>query len=177
MSPITITHILVILVASAVKAQEERVAPGVPPVKYEQEQTTEKLPTIPQDDHDHHHEHRSDMFDSSNIDKERDHIQRHMSVPIDTSKMSENELQFHYFKMYDTDNNDKLDGCELMKSVLHWHDDQLKNATGDETKKIPKTFSDETLAGLVDPLIIRGDNNKDGFIDYAEYQLAQMKKR
>lgn len=40
---------------------------------------------------------------------------------IDTSKMSENELQFYYFKMHDSDHNDKLDGCELIKSLIHWH--------------------------------------------------------
>lgn len=40
---------------------------------------------------------------------------------LDTSKMSEQELQFHYFKMHDADNNNKLDGCELIKSLIHWH--------------------------------------------------------
>ncbi|ODM94425.1 Multiple coagulation factor deficiency protein 2 [Orchesella cincta] len=115
------------------------------------------------------------MFDTSSIDKERDHIQRHMSVPIDTTKMSSNELQFHYFKMYDTDDNNMLDGCELMKSVLHWHDDQTKNNTG-ETENQIQAFTDETLAELIDPLLIRGDLNKDGFIDYGEYQVAQIKK-
>lgn len=44
-----------------------------------------------------------------------------MEVPIDTSKMSDQELQFHYFKMHDADNNNKLDGCELIKSLIHWH--------------------------------------------------------
>ena len=45
----------------------------------------------------------------------------HMDVPIDTSNMSEQELQFHYFKMHDADGNNKLDGCELVKSLIHWH--------------------------------------------------------
>lgn len=49
------------------------------------------------------------------------HIAEHMDVPIDTSKMTEQELQFHYFKMHDADNNNKLDGCELIKSLIHWH--------------------------------------------------------
>lgn len=49
------------------------------------------------------------------------HIQEHLEVPIDTSKMTEQELQFHYFKMHDADNNNKLDGCELIKSLIHWH--------------------------------------------------------
>lgn len=49
------------------------------------------------------------------------HIAEHADVPIDTSKMSDQELQFHYFKMHDADNNNKLDGCELIKSLIHWH--------------------------------------------------------
>lgn len=53
------------------------------------------------------------------------HIQEHLDVPIDTSKMSEQELQFHYFKMHDADNNNKLDGCELIKSLIHWHGKHL----------------------------------------------------
>lgn len=49
------------------------------------------------------------------------HIGEHVGVPVDTSKMTEQELQFHYFKMHDADNNNKLDGCELVKSLVHWH--------------------------------------------------------
>ena len=49
------------------------------------------------------------------------HIGEHVGVPVDTTKMSEQELQFHYFKMHDADNNNKLDGCELVKSLVHWH--------------------------------------------------------
>ena len=46
-------------------------------------------------------------------------------MPVDTSRMSEQELQFHYFKMHDADNNNKLDGCELVKSLIHWHGKNL----------------------------------------------------
>lgn len=48
-------------------------------------------------------------------------MQEHLNANIDTSKMTEQELQFHYFKMHDADNNNKLDGCELIKSLIHWH--------------------------------------------------------
>ena len=49
------------------------------------------------------------------------HMKEHADMPIDTSNMSEQELQFHYFKMHDSDGNNKLDGCELVKSLIHWH--------------------------------------------------------
>uniref|UniRef100_A0A0A9WZW8 Multiple coagulation factor deficiency protein 2 n=2 Tax=Lygus hesperus TaxID=30085 RepID=A0A0A9WZW8_LYGHE len=71
----------------------------------------------------HHHGHggQPQVLNVANIAQEKEHIQEHMSVPIDTSKMTEQELQFHYFKMHDADNNNKLDGCELIKSLIHWH--------------------------------------------------------
>jgi hypothetical protein len=54
-------------------------------------------------------------------------MKEHLDVPIDTSNMSEQELQFHYFKMHDADNNNKLDGCELIKSLIHWHGEFIMN--------------------------------------------------
>uniref|UniRef100_A0A1B0B5W3 Uncharacterized protein n=1 Tax=Glossina palpalis gambiensis TaxID=67801 RepID=A0A1B0B5W3_9MUSC len=40
------------------------------------------------------------------------------TIYIDTSKMPKAKLQFHYFKMPSFDNNNKLDGCELVKSLI-----------------------------------------------------------
>lgn len=45
----------------------------------------------------------------------------------DLSKMSEEELQFHYFKLHDNDDNNKLDGLELVKSLIHWHVEEHKH--------------------------------------------------
>lgn len=36
--------------------------------------------------------------------------------------MTEEELEFHYFKMHDYDNNNKLDGVEIGKALTHFHD-------------------------------------------------------
>ena len=43
-----------------------------------------------------------------------------MDIPMDFSTMSEEELTFYYFRMHDVDRNGKLDGCELIKSLIHW---------------------------------------------------------
>ncbi|KAH1005650.1 hypothetical protein HUJ04_006591 [Dendroctonus ponderosae] len=100
------------------------------------------------------------------------HIQEHMEVPIDTSKMSDQELQFHYFKMHDSDNNNKLDGCELIKSLIHWHEQGSKEKQGEIEEKI---FKDEELVNLIDPILNVDDTNRDGFIDYPEFIKAQQK--
>ena len=118
-------------------------------------------------------------------------MKEHLDVPIDTSKMSDQEMQFHYFKMHDTDGNNRLDGCELVKSLIHWHGKHSSTLTlcvispnissGDGSNHKPssgsgskvKIFQDQELAGMIDPILVSDDRNKDGFIDYYEFVAAQ----
>ncbi|KAK7072091.1 Multiple coagulation factor deficiency protein 2 [Halocaridina rubra] len=114
------------------------------------------------------------VLHNPNLSKERDHIKDHLEVPIDTAGMSEQELQYHYFKMHDADNNNKLDGQELIKSLFHWHD--AANHDPAKTGHAPpeaKLFTDEELVAMIDPILEQDDKNKDGFIDYPEFVQAQ----
>ena len=36
-------------------------------------------------------------------------------------QMTDEELQFHYFKLHDYDNNNMLDGIELVSAITHFH--------------------------------------------------------
>lgn len=36
-----------------------------------------------------------------------------------TSEMTEEEMQFHYFKVHDYNNDNKLDGIELISALTH----------------------------------------------------------
>lgn len=108
-------------------------------------------------------------------DKEhiRDHLEGVVEEP-DISQMSEEELQFHYFKMHDNDKNNKLDGCELIKSLIHWHLEENKQSGSNPSA--PKIFSDHDLATMIDPILDMDDQNKDGFIDYPEFVAAQQSR-
>jgi len=88
--------------------------------------------------------------------------------------MSEQELQFHYFKMHDTDGNNKLDGLELVKSLIHWHEGEDHDGHSHE---LPPIFEDKQLSFLVDPVLRNDDINNDGLIDYAEFIASQIKNR
>ncbi|XP_055523816.1 uncharacterized protein LOC129717731 isoform X2 [Wyeomyia smithii] len=116
------------------------------------------------------------VLNTHNLQQEKQHIAEHMEVPIDTSKMSEQELQFHYFKMHDADNNNKLDGCELIKSLIHWHEES-KNQPEQPGQPAhqDKIFSNDELSALIDPILSSDDHNRDGFIDYPEFVRAQNK--
>ncbi|GAB0088596.1 nuclear transcription factor Y subunit beta isoform X1 [Sergentomyia squamirostris] len=127
--------------------------------------------------HHGHHGGQPQVLNPGNIQEERDHIKEHLEVPMDTSKMTEQELQFHYFKMHDSDNNNKLDGCELIKSLIHWHEQGSKEQPhGDGQPHVEeKLFSDEELVALIDPILQMDDLSRDGYIDYPEFIKAQQK--
>eukprot|EP00096_Caligus_rogercresseyi_P004687 TRINITY_DN190_c0_g1_i4.p1 TRINITY_DN190_c0_g1~~TRINITY_DN190_c0_g1_i4.p1 ORF type:complete len:269 (+),score=107.47 TRINITY_DN190_c0_g1_i4:92-898(+) len=108
------------------------------------------------------------------IKNEKDHMKEHMDVPIDTSNMSEQELQFHYFKMHDSDGNNKLDGCELVKSLIHWHDEANHDHNSGQAVPEAKIFKDDELLNMIDPILSTDDKNQDGYIDYPEFVLAQQ---
>jgi hypothetical protein len=40
----------------------------------------------------------------------------------DVGEMTEEEKSFYYFKIHDSDNNDNLDGLEMLKAAIHRHD-------------------------------------------------------
>ncbi|XP_064077990.1 activating signal cointegrator 1 complex subunit 2 homolog [Macrobrachium nipponense] len=125
--------------------------------------------------HQPHQPHQNQhVLHNPNLSQERDHIKDHLEVPIDTSGMSEQELQYHYFKMHDADNNNKLDGQELIKSLFHWHD-AANHEPGKTGHPVPeaKLFTDEELVAMIDPILDQDDKNKDGFIDYPEFVQAQ----
>ena len=109
------------------------------------------------------------------VKHEADHVKEHLDVPLDTEDMSDQELQFHYFKMHDADGNNKLDGCELVKSLIHFHeDDEEHRGRKATTQKDLKIFSDQELSEMIDPILKSDDKNQDGYIDYPEFILAQL---
>lgn len=66
---------------------------------------------------------QSILHDKNRV-QDKEHIKEHLGGIIkepDLNKMTDEELQFHYFKMHDSDNNNMLDGSELIKSLIHWH--------------------------------------------------------
>ncbi|XP_032528387.1 multiple coagulation factor deficiency protein 2 homolog isoform X1 [Danaus plexippus] len=149
-----------------------------PPQQYQQQPPPpqQQFQQVPVQQQAHGHGHDPQLLNAANIAHERDHIQEHLDVPIDVSKMSEQELQFHYFKMHDADNNNKLDGCELIKSLIHWHEQGHKQ---EQQPGVPpvgeKIFKDDELINLIDPILSTDDHNQDGYIDYPEFIRAQQK--
>ncbi|XP_040162639.1 multiple coagulation factor deficiency protein 2 homolog isoform X4 [Anopheles arabiensis] len=145
-----------------------------PPQQQQQPQYQQQQFQQQQQHQQPHGEHgQQQVLHTGNLQQEKQHIAEHMEVPIDTSKMSEQELQFHYFKMHDSDNNNKLDGCELIKSLIHWH--EKDNGEGEHDHE-PVAYTDEQLSGIVDAVMKNMDRNNDGVVDWPEYVLSSSRR-
>lgn len=102
---------------------------------------------------------------------DKKHLQEHMQGELDLSLVTERDLQSIYFQSHDSEGNNKLDGCELVQSLLHFHSEET-SAHGQSSK----VFTDAELSMLVDPLLAMADRNKDGFIDYPEFMTGSFMK-
>lgn len=95
---------------------------------------------------------------------------------LDFSKMTEQEIEFHYFKIHDIDNNTKLDGLEILHAIQHtFHKNRLN---GDEDYKEDTTESEHDLpwiVELIDRVLQEDDINNDGYLEYVEYVMGRQR--
>ncbi|KAG0414581.1 hypothetical protein HPB47_008277 [Ixodes persulcatus] len=98
-------------------------------------------------------------YSAAEIVRDTDHIRRDLSRVLHLAQLGELETEettFYFMRMHDYDDNDKLDGLEMMQAFGHLM--EHNNETADETK----------LLGMVDSLL-SVDVNLDGFVSYPEW--------
>ncbi|XP_034943458.1 multiple coagulation factor deficiency protein 2 homolog [Chelonus insularis] len=128
-------------------------------------------PHHPQSSVSHHHyapqadvklTHDSQLLhDTAHLAEDMNNLGEH----LDLSKMSEEELDFYYFKSHDVDNNTKLDGLEMLYAIQHtFHEDDI-HETDDS---IP------LIVDLIDRVLEEDDLDNDGYLGYAEYVLSRQ---
>ncbi|ELT90233.1 hypothetical protein CAPTEDRAFT_154863 [Capitella teleta] len=109
------------------------------------------------------------LRDKINV-QDHDHIVEHLDGVVDQqAEYSEEEMQFHYFKAHDYDNNNKLDGIELISALTHYHKEAEQKDEGEESS----VMSDFELMEMVDDIMQQEDGNDDGYIDYVEFLRSQ----
>ncbi|XP_067942229.1 cell growth regulator with EF hand domain protein 1-like [Watersipora subatra] len=109
----------------------------------------------------------------------RDHVLEELQHQINTKQkdqMTDQELQFHYFKLHDFDNNNLLDGLEIVKALTHAHDEATKQAHEDETADaphIPPRQTEEELSRIIDDVLKDDDLNYDGYVSFYEFMAER----
>uniref|UniRef100_A0A0B7A5J2 EF-hand domain-containing protein n=1 Tax=Arion vulgaris TaxID=1028688 RepID=A0A0B7A5J2_9EUPU len=128
----------------------------------------------PQEGHGHRH-HGKPLEFASEIHN-ADHILEHLQKVVSTKskdQMTEEELEFHYFKLHDYDNNNKLDGVEIGKALTHFHDENDEISDGSHHSR---TYSDEEIAEVIDAALLSDDLDGDGYVEYPEFMAAQARR-
>lgn len=94
------------------------------------------------------------------------HIRSHLqdTVDVDAIDLSPQRMQFHYFHSHDMDRNKKLDGLELMQSILH-----VDEGWDTEGGHHDGVMSEEKIIEIVDVILEDDDIDQDGYVDYVEF--------
>lgn len=105
------------------------------------------------------------------IIRDTDHIKEDLKYLADvqnSGSMTDAEASFYIMRMHDFDDNNLLDGLELMQMVSH-----SANLHGDQGG-----LQTEFVAASVDAFLLY-DENQDGFVSYAEWtsSLARTKSQ
>ena len=111
---------------------------------------------------DRHHSHGHGIGEE--LDEE--HMKQHNSDEfVDFSKLSQGEIAMHHFRQFDLDANGRVDGLEVLKKIQ-------KDAREDGNENFNVS---DTLVNIVDNAMDQYDENRDGYIHYAEFYKVYKK--
>jgi len=117
-----------------------------------------------------------------------------MYTKEDVENMTEEEKDYHYFRIHDYDNNNKLDGQEILKAVHHIVEEEVveeeesENSTKDdditgwihekeaeERKKKSRDSQLKLLVEMIDNVLEEDDKDKDGMLTYEEFAAGRRR--
>lgn len=116
-------------------------------------------------------------FHDPDIVRNKEHVKEHleeMTGDTDEENMTDEELEFHYFKLHDFDNNTKLDGLEILAAISHvlpYTPESEEGKTADELQVESLNY----YTGMIDQVLKDDDFNGDGYLTYLEYVLARRR--
>ncbi|CAD7091833.1 unnamed protein product [Hermetia illucens] len=93
-----------------------------------------------------------------------------LGVDVDLDKMTEEDKQFYYFMVHDSDNNNALDGLEMLHAALHQNEHFTK---ADRDIFVQNATAElNHIIDVIDKFIYIADVNNDGYLYYPEYIKA-----
>ncbi|XP_022258132.1 multiple coagulation factor deficiency protein 2 homolog [Limulus polyphemus] len=122
------------------------------------------------------------------IVRDLDHIREDVSKVMklqETGVISSNEALFYFFRLHDVDNNDKLDGLELLAAINHVVDDEVDDylteipisndipTSRSEQEKWNAKFDEDSV--FIDKILQEDDLDKDGFLTYSEFVSGRLR--
>ncbi|XP_014781480.1 regulator of nonsense transcripts 1 [Octopus bimaculoides] len=118
--------------------------------------------------HGHGHNFKEESHDQAHI---AEHLKDYAHKPVD--QMTNEEMEFHYFKLHDYDDNNKLDGNEITSAITHFQREDHQDAN----EAAARTMSDTEISDIVDMVLKEDDLNNDGYVEYSEFATAQRRAK
>ncbi|KAM7361669.1 multiple coagulation factor deficiency protein 2 isoform 1-T3 [Cochliomyia hominivorax] len=123
------------------------------------------------------HHPRSEQSKSRKVDQHLTHEEHHiendlkeMGISANLDEMSEEEKNFYYFKIHDSDNNNALDGLEMLQAAIH-QDENFRKLDRDNYLQNANEELEHIII-VIDEFLQIADENKDGLLHYPEYVKA-----
>merc|ERR1712025_1526114 len=111
-----------------------------------------------------------------NMAEEREHLKSMIKEEyINPESLDDNSLLMQYFRKHDADNNNLLDGLELLKALARMDEDDHHSDgghPGHPGDNMP-VFDINEIIPIVDTILREDDKNKDGYISWAEFISKQ----
>merc|ERR1711874_764203 len=117
----------------------------------------------------HIHPHARSAKKMETPEEARNHLELELeSFNFDSvENMTEEERDFHYFRLHDFDQNDLLDGLEVFKALVH-ESHSSEGAGSEQGGGVQKQYFDD-IVEMIDKVLEQDDANKDGFLSYSEF--------
>uniref|UniRef100_A0A0K8R3G4 Putative multiple coagulation factor deficiency 2-like protein n=1 Tax=Ixodes ricinus TaxID=34613 RepID=A0A0K8R3G4_IXORI len=128
--------------------------------------------------HEHHQYSDTDQlkkkWSAHDVVRDVEHIKEDLAKLIELQKdgdISDEEIAFYYLRMHDFDNNNLLDGHEIMAAMHHKHEARQGESGTVHAHRTLDELIEQADSALED------DTNHDGFLSYAEIRAAMNKRR
>ncbi|KAL4238387.1 hypothetical protein ACF0H5_003096 [Mactra antiquata] len=131
-------------------------------------------------------EQRPTSFNDPKITQDEAHLKEHLKDEINVKQnMSPEEMEFHYFRLHDTNNDTHLDGIEIWQAMAHMlpvPELQLHEKLGKSKEQIELMMEERTLGmqkyyeDMIDNVMKEDDLNKDGYLTYSEFVRARRRE-
>ncbi|CAF0742533.1 unnamed protein product [Rotaria sordida] len=109
------------------------------------------------------------VYDINHIRKD---LQGQINKP--TEDLTAEEKKFYYFKLHDTNSDNRLDGLEVVAAFNHEHQDEdiYDSSIYEQNNTQSERIGDEELMYLIDDIFKEEDLDHDGYISYEEFKHA-----
>jgi len=113
-----------------------------------------------------------------NVLHDKEHIREDLGdwVNAGGKEMTPEEMEFHYFKMHDFDNNSMLDGLEILQAISHIMPEEGQEDIDLTKDPDRKEANFNYYIELIDRVLEEDDTNRDGYLSYFEYVVGRRKE-